>query len=294
MMLAMALWVVVEAIGGVASRDISLLQLVWLRYIFHLLLMFAVIAPRQGTGFVRTQRPVLHVVRSLLMVVMPGSFILAIRWLPLSQVMAIFWIAPLLVLLFARAIGDRPSPATWIAVFVGWAGAAGIYRPGVAALHWAAIFPLAMAASFALYIVLTRVLDRTEGVATNLFYSAAGVAVAIAPAMVLVWRQPSPLALLSALGVGVVGYMVLWSMDLAVRAWPPSRTAVFLFFQVIVARFLTAAVDLEFSSRSLWMGTALICAAMYMETRHAQSDAVPAHDDAGRTRAGSGKLEAGS
>ena len=101
-------------------------------------------------------------------------------------------------------------------------------------------------------------------------------------------------ALLSALGVGVVGYVVLWSLDLAVRAWPPSRTAVFLFSQVIVARFLTAAVDLKFSSKSLWMGTALICAAMSIEIRNAQSDAVPAHDEAGRTRAGSGKLEAGS
>jgi drug/metabolite transporter (DMT)-like permease len=271
MMLAMTLWVVVEAIGGVASRDISLLQLVWLRYVFHLLLMFVVIAPGNGTGFVRTSRPILHVVRSLLMVAMPGSFILAVRWLPLSQVMAIFWIAPVLVLIFAWLIGDRASPATWIAVLVGWAGAAGIYRPNAAALHWAAIFPLAMAASFALYIVLTRVLDRTEGVATNLFYSAAGVAVAIAPAMLLVWIQPTMPALLSALGVGVVGYVVLWSLDLAVRAWPPSRTAVFLFSQVIVARFLTAAVDFKFSGKSLWLGTALICAAMYIELRNAQT-----------------------
>ena len=56
--------------------------------------------------------------------------------------------------------------------------------------------------------------------------------------------------------MGVVGYVVLWSLDLAVRAAPPSRTAVFLFFQVLVVKFLTAAGNVDFRSRSLWLGTA--------------------------------------
>jgi hypothetical protein len=83
-MLAMTLWVAVEVIGSVAARDIALPQLVWLRYVFHLLLMSLVIAPRTGPAFVRTSRPVLHFARSLLMVVMPGSCILGARFLSVT------------------------------------------------------------------------------------------------------------------------------------------------------------------------------------------------------------------
>ena len=263
----MTLWVGVEIIGSIATRDIPIPQLVWLRYVFHLLLMLIVVVPRAGSGFVRTRRPVLHVARSLLMVVMPGSFILGVRSMSMTQVMGIFWIAPLLVLLFARLIGERASSTTWLAVMTAWIGALGLYRPDIAAIGWAAIYPLSMAASFALYIVLTRVLDRTEGVATNLFYSAAGVAVVVAPVMLLIWRQPTLRALVASLTVGVVGYVVLWSLDLAVRMWRAPRTAVFLFSQILVAKFLSAALALDFNSKSLWLGTALICAAMYAEAR---------------------------
>ena len=56
----------------------------------------------------------------------------------------------------------------------------------------------------------------------------------------------------------LVGYVVLWSLDLALRPAPPSRTAVFLFFRVPAVKFLTAAGDVDFRSRSLWLGTALI------------------------------------
>jgi drug/metabolite transporter (DMT)-like permease len=254
-------------IAGVATRDIPLTELVWLRYVFHLLLMFVILAPRTGTGFVRTRRPILHLARSLLMVVMPVSYILGSRYVPGGPFMGIFWIAPVLVLVFARMIGERPSLVTWGAVLAGWVAALGLYRPSIAAMGWPALYPLAMAASFSLYIVLTRVLDRTEGVWTNLFYSAAGVLAALTPVLPLVWRLPTPAALAVSAAVGTLGFVVLWSLDLAVRVWPASRTAVFLFFQIIVTKFAVAAVGGSFSGKSLWAGTLLIGAAMYAEAR---------------------------
>ena len=39
---------VTAMIAGVATRDIPLTELVWLRYVFHLLLMFVILAPRTG------------------------------------------------------------------------------------------------------------------------------------------------------------------------------------------------------------------------------------------------------
>jgi drug/metabolite transporter (DMT)-like permease len=267
LMAAMTFWVIVEIIASPAMRAIPVMELVWLRYVFHLLFMVVVLAPRVGLGFVRTGRPGLQIVRALLMVVMPGSFVLASRVMPGEPLMGIFWIAPIVVLIGASAIGERASPVTWAAVVAGWVVALLLYRPGAWALHWTAIYPAAMGASFALYIVLTRVLDRTDGGLTNLFYSAAGVLLALTPAVPFFWQTPSKRALAIAAVVGVLGFAVLWLLDLALRVWSAPRVAVFLFFQIVAATLVDAVANQRFTGTSLWVGTLVLALAMYVETR---------------------------
>jgi drug/metabolite transporter (DMT)-like permease len=119
----------------------------------------------------------------------------------------------------------------------------------------------------ALYIVLTRVLDRTDGVLTNLFYSAAGVLLALTPAVPFFWQTPSKRALAIAAVVGVLGFAVLWLLDLALRVWSAPRTAVFLFFQIVAATLVDAVAHQRFTGASLWVGTLVLALAMYVETR---------------------------
>jgi drug/metabolite transporter (DMT)-like permease len=271
LLISMTLWVAVEIVGSIATRELSIPQLEWLRYVFHLLLMVIVLGPRQGLGFVRTTRPVLQIVRSLLMVVMPVSFMLGVRAMPASQVLGIFWIAPVLVVVFSRAIGERATSLTWIAVLAGWLAALGLNRPSLASLNWSVGYPLAMAASFALYIVLTRVLDRTEGVLTNMFYSAAGVALALTPVLPSFWLRPSATAVMASAAVAIGGYAVLWTLNLALRVWPAPRTAAFLFVQVLIMRFVEVTDSRQFSSKSLWAASALVVASLYIESRNREA-----------------------
>jgi drug/metabolite transporter (DMT)-like permease len=133
------------------------------------------------------------------------------------------------------------------------------------------VYPLAMAASFALYIVLTRVLDRTEGVLTNLFYSAAGVALALTPVLPSFWQRPSARAVMASAVVAAGSYVVLWTLNLALRLWPAPRTAAFLFVQALLMRFVEVADGRHFSSKSLWAATALVIASMYIESRNTEA-----------------------
>jgi drug/metabolite transporter (DMT)-like permease len=234
MMTAMTLWVVVEIVGSVATRDMPIAELVWLRYVFHLLFMLIVLAPRFGIGYLRTRRPWLQLGRSLLMVIMPGSFVLGIRTMSSGEIMSVFWIAPVMVPWLALAIGERARMPTWAAVVLGWVGAALTYRLASRTFGANVVLPLAMAGSFAIYVVVTRVLDRSEAVLTNLFYTALGVVLVLTPLMAFVWQRPSLTALAASCAVGVIGWFTLWTLDLSLRAAPASWSAPFMFFQVVV------------------------------------------------------------
>jgi len=230
----MTLWSLVEIVAALATREIPIPELVWLRYLFHLSFMLLVVAPIAGTGFIRTGRPVLQIFRSLLMLVMPLSFMLALPVMSAGQAFAEFWIAPVLVLLMAAAIGERASWLTWAAVVLGWCGAAITYRTALAGLHWS-VYPVIMAASFALYVVLTRVLDRTETLLANLFYTAAGVAIALTPVIPFIWQPPSLKVLAVCAAVGLLGWVSLWTLELSLRATSASWISPFMFAQIIAA-----------------------------------------------------------
>jgi drug/metabolite transporter (DMT)-like permease len=266
MMAAMTLWVLVEIAGSVATRQIPIAELVWLRYVFHLLFMGVVLAPRFGLQYVRTRRLGLQLVRSVLMVIMPLSFMVGLRAMPAGEVFSVFWVAPLLVPVFAVPFGERPSGRTWALVLLAWAGTAVTYHLAARGLGWNVVPPLIMAGSFALYLVLTRVLDRTEGILTNLFYTALGVVVATTPLMPFVWEPPSLLALAGACAVGIIGWFALWTLDLSLRAAPASRCAPFLFFQVVVTEILRA-VARHGLGQSQAIGLAMICVALVIAAR---------------------------
>ncbi len=231
-----ALWAAVESIAHLVLNRYSPFQVVWIRYAVHLLLMLAIWGWRQPASLWATRRPVYQFGRSLLMLVMPGSWALAMAWgAGPSQVMAVFWTAPILILALARwLLGERPSRAVVGCAVLGLAGAWLSYRPGRLA-GGALVMSALMALSFALYVVLTRPL-RSETTRANLFYSALGVFLLLTPVVPRIWHRVPlhDLAILTA--IGVLGYLALWCIDRFAALAPVSLTAPLLFLQ---AAFMT-------------------------------------------------------
>jgi drug/metabolite transporter (DMT)-like permease len=108
-----------------------------------------------------------------------------------------------------------------------------------------------MAATFGLYVVLTAELDRTESFLTNLFYSALGVFVPLTLALPLWWQPLTSRALAGGAVVGILGWLTLAAMDLALRRDRPSRLAIFLFSQIVAQEFLSALLGRHYSRLQL-------------------------------------------
>lgn len=235
-----ASWAMVEAIAGSVLARYSPFQVVWVRYGVHLLVLIVLFGWWGAGPLMRTRRPGYQIARSLLMLIMPASWIAGRHLgMPMSGFMPVFWLSPLLIMVFAcLVLGERPSAKLWLAGALASAGAMFQFGGRLPLFSWQLVFPLAMSASFSLYIVMTRSL-RDESVRVNLLYTALGVFVALTPVMPHVWQAPGALDFGVMTVVGILGLACLYFLDRMASAAEVSLTAPVIAGQVL----LTTAVS---------------------------------------------------
>lgn len=242
-------WALVEGVvGAQLQHHYSLMQIVWWRYAAHLALMLLVWGWREPSRLWRTNRPVFHLSRSLCMLVMPLSFAVAVSvGEGVHTVWALFWVAPVMILaLAAWWLREQVPPVAWLAVGGGLLAAYLMLDPKWPQSPAMFFWPLLMAASFALYVAMTRSL-RDEPVLTNLFYTALGVFVLLSLTMPWLFTMPTLHDAVVLTAIGVVGFGALWALDRACEATQLFRTAPALYLH------LAGMVVIE----SMWRGTGL-------------------------------------
>jgi drug/metabolite transporter (DMT)-like permease len=215
-------WVLLEeVVGRRLQGQYHLLQIVWCRYAVHLVVMALLFGWRQPERLWQTRRPWFQLSRSLLMLVMPLTFAMSLQaGLQVGSVWAVFWAAPLLVLLIVRATSNERVPAiAWVVAAGCGVATAVIMRPADDLLSIAAWMPLAMALSFAAYVVMTRSL-RHETVRANLFYTALGVFIVLTPLQPSIWVMPTLRDALVLAAIGIVGLFTLLLLDRAAALSP--------------------------------------------------------------------------
>jgi drug/metabolite transporter (DMT)-like permease len=225
MLAFVALWAAIEALAAQVLTRMSPYQVVWTRYAVHILFMLLIWGWREPAKLWRTRRPVFQLTRSLLMLGMPASWVIAKQFgVPVGTLMSIFWLSPLFIMGFAwMALGERANLSVWLACAAGCAGALVVFRPAPVSLELC-IYPLAMALTFSLYVVMTRSL-RSETTRANLFYTAIGVLVALSLVMPSLWVTPTARDLWALTGVGVLGFAALLALDRMAAAAPVSVSA---------------------------------------------------------------------
>ena len=117
MLTAAAMFACLDTTTKYLTRELSVMEVVWGRYLTHLILMTVVLGPLMRRRLVRYRRPGLQVLRALLML---GSTALAIwgfSYLPLAEAATIGFATPILVTaLSVPLLGERVGPSRWAAV----------------------------------------------------------------------------------------------------------------------------------------------------------------------------------
>jgi len=167
-MLATTLFfVTLDAAAKYLMDDLPVVQVVWSRFIFHLVLVSAMLGPRLAT-YVRSNAPRLQLVRSALMVMTNSLFFIGLQFAPLTTATSIIFLGPILVTILAiPLLGETVGVRRWAGVAFGFAGAMIIIRPGSGVIGLAALFFLGTALSHACYQIMTRkIRERVNDPAT--------------------------------------------------------------------------------------------------------------------------------
>jgi drug/metabolite transporter (DMT)-like permease len=242
LMLAAALcFALLDATSKHLSQTFPVPMLVWARYTLHFVLMLVFLAPSLRWKLVRTRRPVLQVVRALLLVGVTGFAMAAFRFLPLAETTALLFITPLIVALLAGpCLGERLRPLHWGASLCGFAGALLVARPGGAFNLTGILLVVAAAACYSIYQIQTRQLSPSEDTLTMLFYTALVGTLSMSLGAPLYWDGTLPDLpqglMIASLGIyGGTGHYLLIK---AFRFAPATTLSPFLYVQLIWAALL--------------------------------------------------------
>ncbi|WEJ59591.1 DMT family transporter [Devosia sp. FJ2-5-3] len=252
-----------DAISKLLVQDYSPFQITMMRYwgfaVFALILVARQAPLRQA---LRSRMPRRQVLRGLLLMVDIWTFGMALRTVPLGELQAIVIVYPLLVTIFAIPIlGEKVGIFRFAAVSVGFLGALVIIRPGGVPLDWGVGFALISAATYALYIVVTRQVSTVDSAATSLAYSAL-VGLVLSGAVGVFFWQPMGWGDFALVALTMVttcaghGLMVF-----ALSMAPASTLQPFNYFSLPWAIFLSAVIFGHWIDPVSLLGATVIAAA---------------------------------
>jgi drug/metabolite transporter (DMT)-like permease len=216
-------------------QSLPVLQVVWLRFLFHALLTSALLAPMYGRELLRVRSPRLQLLRSAMLATMTAVNFWALQYLQLAETGAIQFSVPLLIALFsAWWLGEHLDWRRWLAIVVGFVGVLLVIRPGSQAFHPAILLSVVNAVLYAVFNMLTRRLAATESPAATQLMSALGATIVLAPFALAQWQTPATVqAWLLLIGCGLFGGLGHFFVALAHRYASAATLGPFLYQQIV-------------------------------------------------------------
>ena len=282
-----SVWMMLSAVFMFALMDAGLktlaaqyppLQVATLRGLSSLPLVLAWALLTTGLRPLLQIRWSLHVLRGVLGIVMMGSFVYALKRLPMSTAYSIFFVAPLLITaLSVPILGEKVGPRRWTAIAIGLLGVLTVLRPtGAGLLTWAGLAVLVAALAYAVSAITVRVLARTDSNQAMVFWMLAmmaiGAGVLAWPGWVAVRMQDAWLIAV----IGIAGSLGQYTITEAFRRGEASLIAPLEYTALVWGVALDLALWGVLPDAITWLGAAIIIASgLYLLRRervHAEAE----------------------
>lgn len=228
-------------------------EVVFIRFATHLLIALVLILPHEGTRLFHTRAPWLELLRGLFLVGATFFNFFALKFLPLTVTVSIFFAAPLLVcVLSIPLLGEKVGIRRWSAIGVGFAGVLIVTRPWGASFHWAMLLSMGALCCASMYFVMTRRLAGVDRSETLQFFASLVAVVVALPMGLRDWAWPAaPIDWAAFAMIGVFGWGGHQLATVAHRLAPASALAPFVYIQIV---YMTASSWLIFhNAPDLWV-----------------------------------------
>ena len=191
MVLTMFIFASINAVAKTLAESYPVAQVMWARYAFHVALLVLLLRDRLFRIVVSGALG-LQFTRSVLMVSTTGLYFAALHLLPLADVGAVMYVAPLIVTPAIGAAARRVRGTTAVGRCLRRLPR-GIGRHpsgGGGVMQVAAFLPLAAAVLHALYQITTRKVSAVDSPMTSLVYTALVGAIVTTVWVPVVWVAP--------------------------------------------------------------------------------------------------------
>jgi len=270
MVTAMFLAPGMDALAKILSAHVTGAQVAMIRFGMQALFLFPFVVLMLGFKGLRPQNLPLSIFRGILVACAVSSFFTALKWMPLADAIAVFFVEPLILTVFSAVfLKEHVGPRRYAAVAIGLAGALIVIRPSFDQFGIVALFPLLTATLFASYLILTSKLARNEHPLTLQFtagvsgfaFMAVLMSVSTAghiPLLSLVWPNDAEWLILFAVGaIGTASHLMI---VYAFKAAPASLLAPFHYLEIVAATVFGYLVFGEFPDALKWFGILIIVA----------------------------------
>ncbi len=258
----------VKAIGPAIPTE----QVLFFRNLFALLPVAFLVWRAGSLELLRPTQPLQHLWRAVIGLISLGLFFYGYARLPLADVIAISFAAPLFVTALSPwQLGEPVGPRRWAAVVVGFAGVLVIVQPGEAGFDPLLLLVLVATFFYAQVLIAVRRLNRTDTPAAIVFWYLATSVVATALVLPFVWVTPSAEGWLLLVGLGLIGGVAQLVVTAAFRYADAAVLAPFDYAQILWGSALGYLIWSEVPAGTLWIGAAvLVASGLYIAHREAK------------------------
>ena len=230
----------------------------------------------------------LHLVRATLLMVATAFFFTALRYMPLADTIAIFFIEPFILTLLGGLLLKEPiGPRRYIACTIGFAGALLIIQPSFEDVGLVALLPVVTAFTFAFYLILTRrMATRMHPITLQAYTGLAALVLALPVLWAFdgsgvgpldpVWPAERELWLLA--GVGLIATFSHVCISFAMSFAPASLLAPIQYLEIVTATLLGFYIFGDLPDTLTFVGIALIVLSglfVFFRERHLERRPVP-------------------
>ena len=138
-------------------------QVTFYRFFFQLVCTLPILLAMFGRQALSARRPWMNLLRGALHGAASLLFFVAVKYMPLADVFAIYFVEPfILTAMSAAFLGEKVGWRRWLAIIVGFGGALIVIQPSFILFGWTALLPVACAFLYSIYLFMNRAIGNAD------------------------------------------------------------------------------------------------------------------------------------
>ena len=256
------------------SADLPVLQIVWARYFFTVMIIFPFMAIFFRKQLIWTSKPLLQLSRGFILLLANILFFYAISIISLAKALTLAFVAPLIVTALSPFIlGEIVGYRRWLAVTIGFIGSLIVIRPGFIEFNVATLAALGTGFFYGIYIIVTRKLHAADSPLLTLLITGVVGAIILSAYMPFSWHEPNTNQWLLMFCIGLCASVGHFFLILSLKYADASKLAPFSYFEIVTNVIIGYYFFSDFPDFWMWIGLLIIISSgIYITIRERSRD----------------------